>query len=172
MKKLVKEYEFYNGSGEIFSPELIGIELSQVLLVVNVTANRILYNPTNFDTGAYSLTQGTLNVRLPTDDSLVFNSTDELQIWIDDGESPARDDNLDTLVYFASAIHEKLPVCDTLDRVLANVVGTVTVSGTLTTVTTVTNVTSLNSMQSQPTALAPYNWASGAYHIYNGIEVT
>lgn len=171
MKKIVTNYKLTDPNS-LQSPDFVGLTNEQLLLVVNATSGVLLYSPLN---NANSID----GIKDPLEDAFFFvndfpNTSlgQALQIWIDDGQSPARDDNLDTLVYFASAIHEKMPVCDTLDRMLANVVGTVTVSGTLTTVTTVTNVTSLNSMQSQPTALAPYNWASGAYHIYNGIEVT
>ena len=171
MKKLVKEYVFDPSVRQIASPEFFELAISNILLVVNVTTNTVLYNPLNASAGGemLQLSNGKILSLFLDTTTPGYSSTDELQIWIDDGESPARDDNLDTLVYFASAIHEKLPVCDTNDRVLANVTGSVTLGGGSTTVST---LTTLNTFQNQPVALAPYNWASGAYHIYNGIEVT
>lgn len=168
MQKLIEDYVFSASAKTVTSPDFSGLSTRNILLVVNVTDGIIIFNPIKAATTG-SLSGGVLTL---TYDTTSMSDGDQIQIYIDDGFDAARDDNLDTLVYFASAIHEKMPVCDTLDRVLANVVGSVTVSGNLSTVSTVTNITSMNSMQNQPTALAPYNWSSGAYHIYNGIEVT
>lgn len=167
MKKIVNDYQFVPIENELYSDSFSGLSIENVLLIVNLSSGVILYSPANPSHANASLS-GTLFI-FGSDISANLQ-TDKLQIWIDDGVSPARNDNLDSLVYLANMIAERMPMLDTLDRAVVS--GAVTVSGSLTTLTTVTNVTSLNSMQSQPTAMAPYNWASGAYHIYSGIQVT
>jgi hypothetical protein len=174
MKRLVKEYSFDRDNQEITSSEFAELRTENILLVVNVSLNQVIYNPIN---SAFSGTLSGLTLQLSYDTS-GMNAADDLQIWIDDGIQSANNDNLDALVYFASAIHEKLPVCDTLDRalVVAAQSGAWSVNAVQSggwNIATVTTVGALTSLQNNaPTALAAYNWASGAYHIYNGIEVS
>lgn len=163
MKRLVKEYVFDAGNQEITSPEFIGLATENLLLIVNTTMSEVVYNPLK-SAIAGTLTGATL--QLVTDTSSM-NQTDELQIWIEDGVTPATNDNLDALVYLANCIAERMPMLDTLDRAQVTVANTVSVgqSGNWTLAT-------LNALQNQPTAFAPYNWASGAFHIYQNVQVT
>ena len=85
----------------------------------------------------------------------------------------------DTMLYFTSAILDRLPTLDTAHRANVNVAtGSVAVSGSLTTVTTVTtcgtvtNMTNLNNFAGGNTALIPYQLGAGSFHLYNGINVT
>jgi hypothetical protein len=91
----------------------------------------------------------------------------------------------DMMLYFVTAMIDKLPRLDVADREAVNVetgtltsVGTVsTVTGvttvsTVTTVSGVTAVTNLNGLQNTPVALLPYQLGAGAFHIYNQIEVS
>jgi len=84
----------------------------------------------------------------------------------------------DTLLYFVSAILDKLPRLDTNDRVASNIeTGTLTSVGTVSTVTTcstVTNLTSLNNWGTTGNAVwALWNLSdTGATRLYNNITVT
>lgn len=82
----------------------------------------------------------------------------------------------DSMLYFATAILEKLPMLTNTDAAMVNVMNTVPVSGTLTTVTTVTNVTNIANLNGlalgASTGLIPYNLSASPFHIYNNIQVS
>lgn len=85
----------------------------------------------------------------------------------------------DSMLYFASALLEKLPMLDQNDRAQVNVMaGTLTTLGTITTVTTLatltsaTNLVNLNNFAGGNTALLPYQFGAGAFHLYNNIAVS
>ena len=82
----------------------------------------------------------------------------------------------DALLYFASAIMDKIPRLDSVDRSVVNVeTGTIAVSAlpTLAAVTTLTNLTNVQNFIGGNTNNIPNNLSdAGLMRIYDGIKVT
>jgi hypothetical protein len=82
----------------------------------------------------------------------------------------------DAMLYFATALLDKLPRLDNADRSTVNVeTGSIVVSSlpTLATVTTVGAVTNLNNFAGGNTNGIPFNMSdAGLMRIYDGIKVT
>lgn len=73
----------------------------------------------------------------------------------------------DTMLYFITAVLEKMPRLDVNDRVAVNIE-----TGTLPTLTTLTNMTNLNNLSGGNTNFLPYQFANiGANYIYDNIKV-
>ncbi len=82
----------------------------------------------------------------------------------------------DTLLYFVSAMLEKMPRLDINDRATVNVeTGTVTV-GTISTITNMSNLNNMNNLNNLAggnTNAIPYQLSNvGTLHIYDNIKVT
>ncbi len=76
----------------------------------------------------------------------------------------------DTILYFVTAMLEKMPRLDANDRAAINM-ETGTISN-IATITTITNMTNLNNLSGGNTAPIPYHLSNlGALHIYNNIKV-
>lgn len=117
-------------------------------------------------------------------DRLDFDGTDALRVTADALPLPdgaAQDATLqailgvqdevkglaDAMLYFATAILEKLPRLDATDR------AAVTVETTVPSVATVVNMTNLNNLAGGNTALIPTHMGNiGALHLYNQITVS
>jgi hypothetical protein len=84
----------------------------------------------------------------------------------------------DAMLYFATAVLDKLPRLDNADRAAVVVESGVAVTSlptlaTVTTVATTTNLTNLNNFSGGNTNAIPYNLSdAGLTRIYNGIVVT
>ncbi len=79
----------------------------------------------------------------------------------------------DSMLYFTTAILEKLPMLTSTDAAMVNVMNTVPVSGSLTSMTNLVNLANLNGYAlGASTGLTPYNFSAGAFHIYNNIQVS
>lgn len=75
----------------------------------------------------------------------------------------------DMLLYFTTAILDKLPRLDVNDRALVTVEG----GGTLSTVSTVSNVSNITAVGGQTASLQSFNFANmGAAHLYANIVVS
>lgn len=79
----------------------------------------------------------------------------------------------DTMLYFITAMLDKMPRLDANDRVLVNLTDMTNTLGTVTTVSTVTNMTNLNNFSGGNANFAPYHFSDSAVcRIYNNIQVT
>jgi len=79
----------------------------------------------------------------------------------------------DTMLYFITAMLDKMPRLDSNDRMMAYIDnGALNTLNTLTTVTTVSAVTNLQNFAGGNTALIPYQMGAGAAHIYQNIIVS
>ena len=82
----------------------------------------------------------------------------------------------DTMLYFITAMLDKMPRLDANDRMLVNLTDMTNTLGTVTTVstvTTVTNMTNLNNFSGGNANFAPYHFSDSAVcRIYNNIQVT
>jgi len=115
MKKLVENYSFNAAARQITLTDYTSVDLEALLLITNVTDNIIIYNFAEAGKGA-TITNNVV--------TLVFNTTsmsnsDKLQIFIDDGESPATNSALETIDLLLSQLlkrSESLAVVDTSQR--------------------------------------------------------
>lgn len=82
----------------------------------------------------------------------------------------------DTMLFFLSAMLEKMPRVDANDRLVVNLTDMTNTLGTVSTVTTVsavTNLTNLNNISGGNAVLVPYNLTTmGASILYNNIQVS
>lgn len=131
MKKLISEYTFNAATKQITLTEYTSVDLESLLLITNVTDNIILYNFAGQDKGATIV--GNV-VTLDYDTSSMSNN-DNLQIFIDDGQSPATNSELETLNFLIKQLlkrSESLAVVDINQRqrvTVDSVVPTVFVNG-------------------------------------------
>jgi hypothetical protein len=93
MKILFEDYTFSAVTKEITFNTASTIGLSQLLLITNVTTNQIIYNFANPSTG------GTIvnNVLTLDFDSTSMSNTDSLQIFLDNLDTPASNEMLESI---------------------------------------------------------------------------
>lgn len=135
MKILVQNYTFNASSGEITFTDYTSVDLESILLITNVTDNIIIYNFSDPSKGG-SLSGNILNLNFDTSG---MSNTDNLQIFIEDGQTPATNAALETIDLLLSQLlkrSESLAVVDTAQRQRVVVEGssnltipTVTVNG-------------------------------------------
>ena len=133
------------------------LKIWQVLIIVNITRETIMYNPYVSGYGFTSFASNVLTLELDTSG---YSNTDVLQIFYDNSDSQQVDiSNLaieikDLIKVIASpAFVDAVGGLKITSGVLTTLTTCTTVS-TVTTVTTVSNVTSLNQTSSIPTSLA------------------
>jgi len=115
MKKLVENYSFNAATRQITLTDYTSVDLEALLLITNVTDNIIIYNFAGEGKGA---TIAANVVALDFDTTSMSNS-DKLQIFIDDGETPATNSALETIDLLLSQLlkrSESLAVVDTSQR--------------------------------------------------------
>ena len=93
MKKLVSNYSFNAAAKQITLPDYTSIDLESLLLITNVTDNVIIYNFAGQGKGA-TVTGNVLTLDF---DTTTMSNTDELQIFLDDGLSPAANATIEEL---------------------------------------------------------------------------
>lgn len=135
MKILVENYTFNSSTKQVTLTDYTSISLESVLLITNVTDNIIIYN---FADPAKGGTVST-NVLTLDYDTAAMSNGDSLQIFIDDGESPATNSALETIDLLITQLlkrSESLAVVDTAQRqrVAVEVMPNITV-GTMPTTT-------------------------------------
>lgn len=129
MKNLVTNYTFNSSTRQITLTDYTSVDLEGFLLVTNVTDNIIIYNFADPTRG------GTVSANVLTldFDTTSMSNTDDLQIFIDDGLTPAVNETIEESNELLSAIYnrtESLAVVDTAQRqrVAVEVMPTVTVN--------------------------------------------
>lgn len=136
MKKLVTDYTFNAASQEVTLNGLVAPRLEGLLLVTNVTTAEILYNFADPDSGG-SLTGNVLQLNRVTGGM----DGHQLQIFYDDGSSPAQEATLELLQEMTSYLKlmllqiRPLSTQDTNQRqrvTVDAVVPQVTINGTVT----------------------------------------
>lgn len=142
MKTLIPNYSFDVAAKQVTFNE--AFDLSQILLITNVTRNKIIYNfATPALGGSMSGNVLTLNA-----DLALMDSGDILQIYVDVAEQPATEKGqsgiLNTLQRILNALVSPLGFDKTQAR---SRVTAVLESGTVTTVSTVSNVSTVDSLQ-------------------------
>jgi len=85
MKRLVKNYQFIPEERKVVFTDYASIDLEGVLLITNVTRGVIIYNFADASLGG--MVQG--NALILYYDTTGMSSSDELQIWYDDGKVEA-----------------------------------------------------------------------------------
>lgn len=115
MKILVENYTFNSSTRQVTLTDYTSVNLESFLLVTNVTDNIIIYN---FADPAKGGTVST-NVLTLDYDTTAMSNGDSLQIFIDDGESPATNSALETIDLLITQLlkrSESLAVTDTAQR--------------------------------------------------------
>jgi hypothetical protein len=93
MKKLVSNYSFNAAAKQITLADYTALDLESILLITNVATNTIIYNFAGQGKGA--TVSG--NILTLDFDTTLMSDTDELQIFIDDGFSPAANATIEEL---------------------------------------------------------------------------
>lgn len=93
MKKLVSNYSFNAATKQITLSDYTSVDLESLLLITNVTDNIIIYNFAGQGKGA-AISGNILTLDF---DTTSMSNTDELQIFIDDGLSPAANATIEEL---------------------------------------------------------------------------
>jgi len=115
MKKLVENYSFNAAARQITLTDYTSVDLEALLLITNVTDNIIIYNFAESGKGA-TITNNVITLDFNT---TAMSNSDKLQIFIDDGESPATNSALETIDLLLSQLlkrSESLAVVDTSQR--------------------------------------------------------
>lgn len=115
MKKLVSNYSFNAAAKQITLSDYTSVDLESLLLITNVTDNIIIYNFAG--TGKGATISG--NVLTLDYDTTSMSDSDDLQVFIDDGESPATNSALETIDLLLTQLlkrSESLAVVDTAQR--------------------------------------------------------
>jgi hypothetical protein len=155
MKKLVTNYSFNAATGEVTLPDLANPQIEGVLLITNLANNEIIYN---FADPAKGGSMGGNVLGLGFDTSSM-QSSDPLQIFYDDGSSPAQNDTLEALAAAINVLQriaknlESLQVVDGAQRqrvTVDSIAGGLTL-GTVATVNNVNAVASVNQLGGVPT---------------------
>ena len=153
MKKLETNYSFTASTGVIVLNDYTSILHDGLLVITNVTSNIIIYNFADATKGGV-VTGNSINL---TYDTSAMSDTDSLQIWYDDGlivSTKEDDDRLNLIIRLLLQKAAESPVwLDIVNNCLrTNVIGNVSVVGTLTgvtTVSTVTGVTTVSTLSNQ-----------------------
>ena len=139
MKKLVSNYSFNAAAKQITLSDYTSVDLESLLLITNVTDNIIIYNFAG--TGKGATISG--NVLTLDYDTTSMSDSDDLQVFIDDGESPATNSALETIDLLITQLlkrSESLAVVDIAQRqrvaveatpniTVGSIIPTVTVNG-------------------------------------------
>jgi hypothetical protein len=135
MKILINNYTFNSTTKQIALTDYTSVDLEAFLLVTNVTDNIIIYNFADPAKGG-TISGNSLTLDF---DTTSMSNTDDLQIFIEDGTSPASNEAIEESNELLSAIYdrtESLAVVDTSQRQRVVVEGssnltipTVTVNG-------------------------------------------
>lgn len=115
MKILVENYTFNSSTRQVTLTDYTSVNLESFLLITNVTDNVIIYN---FADPAKGGTVST-NVLTLDYDTTAMSNGDTLQIFIDDGKSPATNSALETIDLLLTQLlkrSESLAVVDTAQR--------------------------------------------------------
>mgnify|MGYP003409290573 CR=1 FL=1 len=75
------------------------------------------------------------------------------------------------ILYYMSAILEKLPMLNINDQAMVQV-SSGNITAAVSTVSTVTTVGTISNMAGGNLSLVPYQLGAGAFHLYNNIQVT
>lgn len=138
MKVLFEDYTFNAVSKQITFNTTDVITLEQMLIVTNVTTNKIIYNFADPALG------GTIsnNVLTLTFDTTSMSDPDKLQIFLDNTFLPASEESIQYLKKIVQIL-TPLATQDTQQRQRVTVEGATITSGTITTVSTVSTVSNL-----------------------------
>jgi hypothetical protein len=115
MKKLVSNYSFNAAAKQITLSDYTSVDLESLLLITNVANNTIIYNFAGQGKGA-TISGNVLTLDY---DTTSMSNSDSLQIFIDDGESPATNAALETIDLLLTQLlkrSESLAVVDTVQR--------------------------------------------------------
>jgi hypothetical protein len=115
MKKLIDEYSFDASARQITLTGYMSVNLEDLLVITNVTDNIIIYSFASQGKGA-SVSGNIITLDY---DTTGMSDSDVLQVFIDDGESPASNsvlELLDLLVKQLLKRSESLAVVDTAQR--------------------------------------------------------
>jgi hypothetical protein len=130
MKKLVSNYSFNAAAKQITLSDYTSVDLESLLLITNVANNTIIYNFAGQGKGA-TISGNVLTLDY---DTTSMSNSDSLQIFIDDGESPATNAALETIDLLLTQLlkrSESLAVTDTAQRqrVVVEAGSNITVNG-------------------------------------------
>lgn len=160
MKNLVTNYTFNSSTRQITLADYASVDLEAFLLVTNVTDNVIIYNFADPTKG------GTVSANVLTldFDTTSMSNTDDLQIFIDDGLTPAVNETIEESNELLSAIYnrtESLAVVDTSQRqrVAVEVMPSITV-GSMPTTTVNGNNSNFRPVDSNNNSVFELNSAS------------
>jgi hypothetical protein len=148
MKRLISNYIFDASARTVQFVDFTSVDLESLLLITNVTDNKIIYNFANPSRG------GGVNGNTVTlvYDTTSMSDTDALQIYYDDGKEAASETSIlaleDILDYLKVLVSNTkvLATQDTLQRQRVVVEGTVGVNGTVTTNATYGEITNRQEM--------------------------
>ena len=138
MKKLITNYSFNAATRQIAFTDYSSVDLDGMLFITNVTDNIIIYNFSDPAFGGSVLG----NVLTLTYNTTGMSNGDALQIFYDDGASPASDATATALLDVAGTLKRISKNMESLQVVDANQRQRVAVE----TVPTVANVTTLGSV--------------------------
>lgn len=166
MKIINNSYTFNASTKQISSSLFVGLNQSQILLINNVTRNKIIYDPSVPGTGG-SLSNEIMTLSYDTSG---YDNQDILQIFLDNGKLPASEDTTQALLDAVLLLKriaknlESLTIIDSQQRqritVDAGTLNTVTTVATVATITN-SNVTTLGSV---PCFYQLTDWARQSYN--------
>lgn len=93
MKKLVSNYTFNAATKQVTLTDFTSIDLESLLLITNVATNTVIYNFAGQGKGA-TISGNVLTLDF---DTTSMSNSDELQIYFDDGISPAANATIEEL---------------------------------------------------------------------------
>jgi hypothetical protein len=140
MKKLISNYIFDASARTVQFADYTSIDLESLLLITNVTDNKIIYNFANPSRGG-GVNGNTVTL---TYDTTGMSDTDALQIYYDDVEDNPMSEELFHLFMRLSRLMQSNATVDALDRQIVRV-GTID-TGNLNNVASVNNIGAINSL--------------------------
>jgi hypothetical protein len=164
MKLIYENYSFNPTSKTVTLIEASGLSLENILLITNVSSGTIIYNfADSVCGGTYDPITSTLTLNF---DTTQMNSSDKLQIFVDDGSLSATEQSVVELQEHTLLLRRLLKLLEsnaTVDSAQRQKVtidsGTLPTVTTVTTVSTVTTATTLNQLGSVPTIENQIQWS-------------
>lgn len=152
-KKLITNYTFNKVAKTVTLNEYTSISLSNVLLVTNVTSNIIVYNFADPLRGGTVLT----NVLTLNYDTSSMSNSDILQIFYEDADALGKTsvDDLATAIRTLILVLANPSYIDkSANQMRAQITGSLTTAGTVSTVATVTGLTNIDGYQGKSLMIA------------------
>lgn len=141
----IDNYLFDKTAKTITFLDYTSIDLNRIAVITNVTSNVMIYNFAGAGKG------GTIsgNVLTLTYDTAAMADTDELQIIYDDKDAPLLGQLLESIKLLFRVIANPPWVDKSANQVRAQITGSLTTAGTVSTVATVTGITNFGGYPAQ-----------------------